>query len=213
MAIPPSALKVLVNLPVAAEWRRLGGQLGVRESKLDEIQANNERSTNFVQDCLRDMFKHLLNKDDDTTYERLARGIRNIKKIGLVKEFLQQHSDGEEVYSKLAHALDSIGERNLAGEDGEIRVLLCIQCSIQSGSVCILNSLAGQSLTRKGRFWSNSHQAFVFILSSRATNEEGVNIKLGRILQRQDFCSALHMKRLAFKTTCQKRQPRASIRH
>ena len=46
MAIPPSALKVLVNLPVAAEWRRLGGQLGVPEFKLDEIQANHEHSHN-----------------------------------------------------------------------------------------------------------------------------------------------------------------------
>ena len=175
MAVPSSALKDLVKLPVAAKWKQLGLQLGVPIHKLDEIQANHEHSPNFVEECLRDMFNWWLNNGRDVTYERLERGLRNIKKIRLVKEFLQQHSDGEEVYSKLAHALDSIGERNLAGEDGEIRVLLCIQCSIQSGSVCILNSLAGQSLTRKGRFWSNSHQAFVFILSSRAPNE-GVNI-------------------------------------
>ena len=120
MAIPPSALKVLVNLPVAAEWRRLGGQLGVPEFKLDEIQANHEHSHNFVQECLSDMFVWWLNNDDDTTYERLARGIRNIKKIRVVTRFLQQHSDDEEVYSKLAHVLDSIGERDLTGEDGEI---------------------------------------------------------------------------------------------
>ena len=56
MAIPPSALKVLVNLPVVAEWRRLRGQLGVPEFKLDEIQANHEHSHNFVQERLSDMF-------------------------------------------------------------------------------------------------------------------------------------------------------------
>ena len=134
MAIPSSALKVLVNLPVAAEWRRLGQQLGIPEFKLDEIQANHKHSHNFAQDCLSDMFVRWLKDDHDATYERLARGIRDIKKIRLVTQFLQHHLDGEEVYSKLAHAI-----RDLAGKDGEIRVLLCNQCSLQSDLVCILN--------------------------------------------------------------------------
>ena len=125
MAIPE--LKDLVKLPVAAKWKQLGVQLGVPTHKLDEIQANHEHSPNFVEECLRDMFNWWLNNGRDTTYERLACGIRNIEEIRLVTWFLQQHSD-EEVYSKLAHALDSIGERVLPGEDGEIRVdlLLCI---------------------------------------------------------------------------------------
>ena len=134
MAIPSSALKVLVNLPVAAEWRRLGQQLGIPEFKLDEIQVNHEHSHNFAQDCLSDMFVWWLKGDHDATYERLARGIRDIKKIRLVTQFLQHHSDGEEMYSKLAHAI-----RDLASKDGEIRVLLCNQCSLRSGLVCILN--------------------------------------------------------------------------
>ena len=124
MAIPSSALKVLVNLPVAAEWRRLGRQLGVPEFKLDVIQANHKHSHNFVQECLSDMFVRWLNDDHDTTYERLACGIRNIKKIRVMRRFLQQHSDGEEVYSTLAHVLDSIGEGDLTGEDGEISTAL-----------------------------------------------------------------------------------------
>ena len=42
----------------------------------------------------------------------------------MVRRFLQQHSDGEEVYSTLAHVLDGIGEGDLTGEDGEISTAL-----------------------------------------------------------------------------------------
>ena len=122
MAIPCSALKDLVKLPVTAEWRRLGQELDVPLHKLNEIQANHEHSRNFVQDCLSDMFDWWLNNDDDTTYERLACGLRGIGEIKPVTCFLQQRSQCEEVYSKLAHAL---GRGNLEGhfhKDGEIRV-------------------------------------------------------------------------------------------
>ena len=125
MAIHPSALKDLVKLPVEAKWRQLGVQLGVPIHTLNKIQANHEHSPNFAQDCLSDMFDWWLKDNHDTTYERLACGIRDIGEIRLVTEFLQQYSN-EEVYSKLAHALDSIGKRDLTGKDGEIRVLLCI---------------------------------------------------------------------------------------
>ena len=40
----------------------------------------------------------------------------------------------------------------------------------------MLHSLTGQTLTREERAWSNSHQAFICILSSRAPNEVGVSI-------------------------------------
>ena len=53
--------------------------------------------TRFAQDCLRDMFDWWLNNDHDTNYERLARGIRDIEKIRLVTQFLQQRSHGEVV--------------------------------------------------------------------------------------------------------------------
>ena len=110
--------------------------------KLNEIQANHEHSRNFVQDCLSDMFVWWLNNDDDTTYERLACGLRGIGEIKPLTCFLQQRSQCDEAYSKLAHALNRIGEGYLEGhfhKDGEIRVLLCIQCSLQSGLVCRLN--------------------------------------------------------------------------
>ena len=125
MAIPRSALKDLVKLPVAAKWRRLGLQLGVPLHKLNDIQANHENSRDFVQECLIDMFDWWLNNDDDPTYERLSRGIRGIGERKLVTCFLQQRSHVE-VYSELAQALNRIGEGDLAGE---MRILLCIQCS------------------------------------------------------------------------------------
>ena len=142
MAISSSALKDLVKLPVAAEWRWLGQELDVPLHKLNEIQANHKHSRNFVQECLSDMFDWWLNNDDDTTYERLACGLRGIGEIKSVTCFLQQRSQCDEAYSKLAHALKRIGKGNLEGhfhKDGEIRVLLCIQCSLQSGLVCRLN--------------------------------------------------------------------------
>ena len=86
MAIPE--LKDLAKLPVAAKWKQLGVELGVPTHKLDEIQANHEHSSDFVQECLRDMFTLWLNNALDTTYERLACGIRDIGKTRLVTEFV-----------------------------------------------------------------------------------------------------------------------------
>ena len=117
MAIP---LSVLVNLPVAGKWKQLEVQLGVPTETLDEIQANNKNSPDFSQECLRGMFVWWLNINSDATYERLAHGIKDIKTIISVTEFLQQRSDGDhgEVYSKLEHAVNSIRERDFAGRDG-----------------------------------------------------------------------------------------------
>ena len=78
MAIPPSALKDLVKLHVAAKWRQLGVQLGVPIQTLDEIQANYEHSPNFAQECLSDMFTWWLNNGLDITYERLEYGLRAV---------------------------------------------------------------------------------------------------------------------------------------
>ena len=112
MAVPPQRLKDLVKLPVAAEWKHLGLRLDVPLYKLNEIQANHEHSPNFTQDCLSDMFDWWLDNSNDTTYESLACGIRDIGETKLVTCFLQQPSHGEEVYSKLAHALNRIRERD-----------------------------------------------------------------------------------------------------
>ena len=60
------------------------------------------------------MFDWWLNNDHDTNYERLARGIRDIEKIRLVTQFLQQRSRGEVVYLRLANALKRITEIHLA---------------------------------------------------------------------------------------------------
>ena len=95
MAIPE--LKNLVKLPVAAEWKQLGVQLGVPTHKLDEIHANHENSPNFAQECLRDMFYWWLNNGRDVTQERLERGLRDIGKTRLAKEF-DQSSIGEQMH-------------------------------------------------------------------------------------------------------------------
>ena len=92
MDVPPLELKDLVKLPVAAEWKQLGVQLGVPTHTLDEIQANHENSPNFSQECLRDMFNWWLNNGHDTTCERLEHGLRDIGETRLAKEFNQQHS-------------------------------------------------------------------------------------------------------------------------
>ena len=94
MAIPE--LKDLVKLPVAAEWKQLGVQLGVPTHMLDEIQANHENSPNFAQECLRDMFNWWLNNGRDVTPEKLECGLRDIGKTQLAT---QQHSHGEEMHA------------------------------------------------------------------------------------------------------------------
>ena len=94
MAVPSSALKDLVKLPVAAEWKQLGVQLGVPIHTLDEIQANHEHSPNFAQECLRDMFNWWLNNGRDVTYEWLERSLRNIGETRMaLKQFHQLHSN------------------------------------------------------------------------------------------------------------------------
>ena len=99
MAVPSSALKDLVKLPVAAEWRQLGVQLGVPIHTLDEIQANHEHSPNFAQECLSDMFTWWLNNGHDVTYERLECGLRDIGETRMAKQFHQLHSNssGEQI--------------------------------------------------------------------------------------------------------------------
>ena len=99
MAVPSSALKDLVKLPVAAEWKQLGVQLGVPIHTLDEIQANHEHSPNFAQECLSDMFTWWLNNGRDTTYERLECGLRDVGETRLAQQFHQQRSNssGEQI--------------------------------------------------------------------------------------------------------------------
>ena len=92
MAVPSSAMKDLVKLPVAAEWKQLGVQLGVPIHTLDEIQANHKHSPNFAQECLTDMFTWWLNNGRDVTYERFERGLRDIGETRMAKQFHQQHS-------------------------------------------------------------------------------------------------------------------------
>jgi len=48
MAVPPSALKDLVKLPVAAKWKQLGLQLGVPMHRLQQIQANNTIAATLI---------------------------------------------------------------------------------------------------------------------------------------------------------------------
>ena len=96
MDVPPLELKDLVKLPVAAEWKQLGLQLGVPIQTLDEIQANHENSPNFAWECLRDIFYWWLNDGRDTTCERLDHGLRVIGEPRLQK-FKQQHFIGKTI--------------------------------------------------------------------------------------------------------------------
>ena len=96
MDVPPLELKDLVKLPVAAEWKQLGVQLGVPTHKLDEIHANHENSPNFAQECLRDMFYWWLNNGRDVTQEKLECGLRDIGETRLVT---RQHLHGEEMHA------------------------------------------------------------------------------------------------------------------
>ena len=100
MAVPPSALKDLVKLPVAAEWRQLGVQLSVPLHRLRRIQANNRNCPDFAQECLTDMFYWWLNNGHDKTYERLASGLRDIGKTNLATQLREQHLNGQQTDSK-----------------------------------------------------------------------------------------------------------------
>ena len=91
MAIPE--LKDLAKLPVAAKWKQLGVELGVPTHKLDEIQANHKHSSDFVQECLRDMFTWWLNNGHDVTYEWLERGLIDIGETRLAQHINKQHSN------------------------------------------------------------------------------------------------------------------------
>ena len=99
MAIAPSALKDLVKLPIAAEWRQLGVQLGVPLNRLRRIQANNRNCPDFAQECLTDTFNWWLNNSRNATYDRLERGLRDIRMTKLATQLREQHSNGEEIKS------------------------------------------------------------------------------------------------------------------
>ena len=79
-----------MKLPVAAEWKRLGLELGVPNHKLREIQSNNRHSPEFAHGCLADMFDWWLN--NGPTHERLARAMIAIGRGELAKQFQE---DGE----------------------------------------------------------------------------------------------------------------------
>ena len=80
MAAPSLELKDLVKLPVAAQWKDLGVQLGVPQNILDDIQADQKNSPHVSQECLRDMFNWWLNNGHDVTKEKLDCALRDIEK-------------------------------------------------------------------------------------------------------------------------------------
>ena len=96
MAIPPSALRVLVKLPVEAEWKHLGLELGVPPHTLNKIQFNNANRPDLAQQCLTDTFSWWLKNDPDATYERLACGLRNIGNARLAAQ-LSEQQHGEKI--------------------------------------------------------------------------------------------------------------------
>ena len=96
--LPALELRDLVKLPVAAKWRQLGLQLGVPHHRLLQIQANNQHSPDFAQECLTEMLDWWLN--NGPTHEKLACALIAIGKGELAKQF---QVDGE--ISQLVHVV------------------------------------------------------------------------------------------------------------
>ena len=76
-------LAKLVNLPVCAEWRSLGLQLGVPPDQLDTIQSNCAHDPNHAKQCLTNMFTWWLKSSGDPTYENLANALNSIDRSDL----------------------------------------------------------------------------------------------------------------------------------
>jgi len=62
-------------------------------------------------------------------------------------------------------------------------------------NITVRLSLAGQTLTRKERVWSNSHQAFVLHTQQQVPNEVGVNINWTRSAKAGLCLSKQHAKK------------------
>ena len=67
-------------------------QLGVPLHRLRQIQANNRNCPDFAQDCLTDMLDWWLNNGRGKTYEKLARALNTIGQRELARQF---HEVGE----------------------------------------------------------------------------------------------------------------------
>lgn len=65
---------------MASEWKQLGLQLGVPNHRLLQIQANNQHSPDFAQECLTDMFHWWLNNGHNVKHKRLASALIAIGK-------------------------------------------------------------------------------------------------------------------------------------
>ena len=85
-----------MKLPVAAEWKRLGLELGVPNHKLHEIQYNNRHSPEFAHGCLVDMFDWWLNNGPNR--EKLTFALTTIGRRDLAKQF-QDNGEISQVYS------------------------------------------------------------------------------------------------------------------
>ena len=82
--LPP--LEMLVNLPVAAEWKEVGLHLGVPDAQLDIIQADNAQYPHHTQCCLRDMFGWCLKNCSGATYEKLVHSLVIVGKHSLAQD-------------------------------------------------------------------------------------------------------------------------------
>ena len=95
-------MKDLMKLPVAAQWKDLGVQLGVPKHVLDEIQADQKNSPHVSRECLRDMFDWWLNNGLDVTHERLDRALGDIGEEMHTNQSVVTHiHDCVEVYTSL----------------------------------------------------------------------------------------------------------------
>ena len=82
-------LRELVCLPVAAEWRSLGIQLGITLDQLNTIQASHQSSPTHVQDCFASMFSLWLSSDR-ASYQVLEKALIAIERRDLAVKIQQK---------------------------------------------------------------------------------------------------------------------------
>ena len=96
--VPLSDLAYLSNLPVAAEWMRLGLQLGVPGYQLDTIQTDHAGQPCLSARCLCSMFDWWLNNSDSPTPRQLATALSTIEKRDVAESVAQKYGMSSVIY-------------------------------------------------------------------------------------------------------------------
>ena len=80
VSLPDDDLHWLVQLPVAAQWREIGLQLGVPKDRLDVIQDSHAGKTNSVDLCFTDMFSRWLDNPTHITRRKLSAVLHTLER-------------------------------------------------------------------------------------------------------------------------------------